>query len=475
MAIGFGIVGCGMISHFHARAIADVPGAKLVACFDAAAAAAERLAAAAGCRAYSSLPAMLADPAIDVVTIATPSGAHCEPAVAAAEAGKHVVVEKPLEITLGRCDRIIAACARSGVVLSTVFPSRFHAASVQLKRAVEQGRFGRLTVGDAYVKWFRSQEYYDSGAWRGTWELDGGGALMNQAIHSVDLLTWLMGPVVEVRAAAGLLAHERIAVEDVAVAAVALRQRGLGRHRGEHGGLSRLPQADRAARHGGLGGLGGRGPRPLGFCQGQAQRRGDPRDDGRPAKRRRRGLGPGCHRPPRPRPAIPRRPSGDQEGRARRRSTARKAAARWRSSWRSTSRRKRAGRSPCRSRGTRCSKPGRRGWGSRCKKGKTGKGEKGNGGKVPSFPFSLSYTSPSTAGTAGPTLFRPASLPSPLFPGQRPAILTRSSIASGLDSLLEGSGGRGVGRVQSAWSVPANGGQRCLFRAVGNSRRGATL
>jgi predicted dehydrogenase len=228
MPIGFGIVGCGMISHFHARAIADVPGAKLIACFDRVPAAAERLAAAAGCKAYSSLPAMLADPAIQVVAIATPSGAHWEPAVAAAKAGKHVIVEKPLETTLRRCDQIIEACRKAGVVLSTIFPSRFHHSSVQLKQAVDQGRFGRLTVGDAYVKWYRTQQYYDSGAWRGTWELDGGGALMNQAIHSVDLLAWLMGPVAEVRALTGLLAHERIAVEDVAVAAVRFANGALG-------------------------------------------------------------------------------------------------------------------------------------------------------------------------------------------------------------------------------------------------------
>ena len=171
---------------------------------------------------------MLADPAVQVVTIATPSGAHLEPAVAAARAGKHVIVEKPLEITLGRCDAIIAACQKAGVVLSTIFPSRFHASSIEMKRAIEQGRFGRLTIGDAVVKWYRSQQYYDSGAWRGTWQLDGGGALMNQAIHSVDLLAWLMGPVVEVQAKTGLLAHERIAVEDVAVAAVQFANGALG-------------------------------------------------------------------------------------------------------------------------------------------------------------------------------------------------------------------------------------------------------
>ena len=131
---------------------------------------------------------MLADAKVDAVTICTPSGAHLEPAVAAANAGKHLIVEKPLEVTLPRCDKIIEACRRNKVVLSTVFPSRFHESSELVKRAIDGKRFGKLTLGDAIVKWYRSQEYYDSGAWRGTWELDGGGALMNQAIHSVDLL-----------------------------------------------------------------------------------------------------------------------------------------------------------------------------------------------------------------------------------------------------------------------------------------------
>jgi len=228
MATGFGIVGCGMIAEFHARAIGDVEGARLVACYDTVPQAADRLAEKTGAKAYHDLEAMLADGAVDVVTVGTPSGAHMEPAVAAARAGKHVIVEKPLEITLARCDQIIDACREAGVVLSTIFPSRFHDSSTQMKRAVDQGRFGRLTVGDAYVKWYRTQEYYDSGQWRGTWELDGGGALMNQAIHSVDLLTWLMGPVAEIRAQTGLLAHERIAVEDVAMATLKFANGALG-------------------------------------------------------------------------------------------------------------------------------------------------------------------------------------------------------------------------------------------------------
>jgi predicted dehydrogenase len=228
MAHGFGIIGCGMISRFHAKAVKDIPSARVVACFDTIPAAADKLAAEVGCRAYHNLNDMLANPEVTVVVIGTPSGAHWEPAVAAAEAGKHVIVEKPLEITLARCDQIIAACRQAGVKLSAVFPSRFHASSVALKRAVERGRFGRLTLGDAYVKWFRTQQYYDSGAWRGTWELDGGGALMNQAIHSVDLLVWLMGPVTEITAFTDTLAHERIAVEDVATATLRFTNGALG-------------------------------------------------------------------------------------------------------------------------------------------------------------------------------------------------------------------------------------------------------
>lgn len=228
MATGFGIIGCGMIAKFHARAIADTRGAKLVACFNRTLPAAEKLAAEFGCKPYDDLGAMLADEKVEVVVIGTPSGAHLEPAVAAARAGKHVIVEKPLEITLKRCDKIIETCRANSVTLSTIFPSRFHESAVEIKRAMEAGRFGRLTVGDAYVKWYRTQQYYDSGKWRGTWELDGGGALMNQAVHSVDLLLWLMGPVAEVTAQSAMLAHERIAVEDTVVATLKFANGALG-------------------------------------------------------------------------------------------------------------------------------------------------------------------------------------------------------------------------------------------------------
>ena len=228
MSIGIGIVGCGMIANFHARAIKDANGANLVGVAARRSEAATEFAASHGCRGFESLEEMLADPEIQAVSICTPSGAHMDPAVAAAKAGKHVVVEKPLEITTERCDKIIKACDEAGVRLSVTFQSRFHEASKLMRKAIQQGRFGKITMGDAYVKWYRSQEYYDSGAWRGTWNLDGGGALMNQAIHSVDLLLWLMGDVKELSAMTATLTHERIEVEDIAIANLRFANGALG-------------------------------------------------------------------------------------------------------------------------------------------------------------------------------------------------------------------------------------------------------
>lgn len=228
MSIGIGIVGCGMIANFHAKAIADAQGAHLVGCADRVAEYAGKFAEKHGCRGFESLEAMLADSEVDAVTICSPSGAHLDPALAAAAAGKHIVVEKPLEITTERCDQIIKACDKAGVKLAVTFQSRFHESSKLMKQAVEQGRFGKVTMGDAYVKWYRTQEYYDSGAWRGTWALDGGGALMNQAIHSVDLLVWLMGPVAEISAMTATMTHERIEVEDIAVANLKFANGALG-------------------------------------------------------------------------------------------------------------------------------------------------------------------------------------------------------------------------------------------------------
>jgi predicted dehydrogenase len=229
-ALGFVIVGCGMIARFHARALTEIPGAKLVGLVSRNAGNAENLAGELGlrCEITSDLAVMLRREDVHVVIVCTPSGAHAEPAVAAANAGKHVVVEKPLEITLDRCDQIMGACERNRVKLCTIFPSRLSDANLALKAAVVAGRFGRLTLGETTCKWLRPQSYYDEGGWKGTQALDGGGALMNQAIHNVDLLLWLMGPPTHVVGFTATLAHERIEVEDTAVACLRFANGALG-------------------------------------------------------------------------------------------------------------------------------------------------------------------------------------------------------------------------------------------------------
>jgi len=225
---GFGIIGCGMIARFHASAIAEMRGWKVIAGADVHEPSAAKFGKDIGCCAYTDFLKMLERDDIDIVTVCTPSGAHAEPAIAAAKAGKHVIVEKPLEITLARCDHIINACDKAGVMLGTVFPSRFSDAAMLVKKAIDSGRLGRISLADAYVKWWRTQEYYDSGQWRGTWKLDGGGALMNQSIHAIDLLQWYAGPVESVRAVVNTAAHKRIEVEDVAVAALRFKSGSLG-------------------------------------------------------------------------------------------------------------------------------------------------------------------------------------------------------------------------------------------------------
>jgi predicted dehydrogenase len=227
---GVAIVGCGMIARFHAKALAEVPDTRVVALVSRNAANARKMAEELklSCDIATDLAPVLSRRDVHLVIICTPSGAHQEPAVAAANAGKHVVVEKPLEITLERCDAIIDACQRNGVQLCTIFPSRFADANRALKQAVETGKFGRLTLGETTCKWWRPHSYYDEGGWKGTQALDGGGALMNQAIHNVDLLLWMMGPVTHVNGFTATLAHERIEVEDTAVACLRFASGALG-------------------------------------------------------------------------------------------------------------------------------------------------------------------------------------------------------------------------------------------------------
>src|SRR5712691_2087329 len=213
----FGIVGCGVIGPLHAKAIASLPDAELVAVADSDVGRARAFAEKYGARAYGELGEMLGKEEPDVVDICTPSGMHGEHACLAMRAGCHVIVEKPMEITLARMEEMLRVQQETGRKLAVISQHRFDEASQCVHELVEQKALGRLVLGNAVIPWWRSQGYYDSGEWRGTWALDGGGILMNQSVHSIDLLQWLMGPVKSLCAYTDRLVH-RLEIEDVAVA-----------------------------------------------------------------------------------------------------------------------------------------------------------------------------------------------------------------------------------------------------------------
>lgn len=223
----YGIVGCGVIGPTHAEAVAGLADADLVAFCDVIPDRAAKLAERFGGTAYDILGEMLARERLDLVSICTPSGYHGEHACAVMRAGAHVLVEKPMEITRPAMEEMLRVQQACGVRLGVVSQHRFDPASVQVHGLVRDGAFGRLVLGVAHVPWWRSQAYYDSGAWRGTWAVDGGGVLMNQSIHSIDLLTWMMGPVRSVTAYTDTLAH-RMETEDVAAAVLRFASGALG-------------------------------------------------------------------------------------------------------------------------------------------------------------------------------------------------------------------------------------------------------
>ncbi len=214
----FGIVGTGMIANFHAKAIEAMQDSSLHSCFDRNPERAADFAEKNGIKSYATMEEFLADPELEIITVGTPSGIHLEPALAGINAGKHVICEKPLEVTTQRIDPLIEASKKNNVTLAAILNRRFNESVVVLKDAVEKGRFGTLSLVEASIKWYRDQAYYDSAGWRGTWALDGGGALMNQSIHIIDQLIHTIGSVTRVTASMALLAHENIEVEDTAVA-----------------------------------------------------------------------------------------------------------------------------------------------------------------------------------------------------------------------------------------------------------------
>lgn len=225
--VKFGIVGCGMISEWHAEALLRIEGALLCGAADDCEQNLYKFTEKFHIRPYKSIENMLSCRDIDAVCICTPSGTHAQLAIQALQAGKHVVVEKPMAITVEQCDQVLAVCEKQGVKFSVISQLRFSEAILKVKRALEQKALGRIIYGDLYMKFSRTKEYYQTAGWRGTWRMDGGGALMNQGIHGIDLLLSIMGDVASVTAHARTLVHD-IEVEDTAAALIEYKSGALG-------------------------------------------------------------------------------------------------------------------------------------------------------------------------------------------------------------------------------------------------------
>jgi predicted dehydrogenase len=222
-----GILGGGNISDTHARAAAAIPGVEVVAFHGSNRERTAALAKPYGARTYDSLDGFLDHKPMDIVAIGTPSGVHAEQGIAAARRGLHVLVEKPIDITTRKADALIEACDAAGVKLGVFFQDRLRPAIVEIKRMIDDGTLGKPVMIAGRVRWYRPPEYYSKSKWRGTWALDGGGALMNQAIHTVDLVQWMFGPVARVSATVGTLVHQ-IEVEDTAAAVIEFASGAIG-------------------------------------------------------------------------------------------------------------------------------------------------------------------------------------------------------------------------------------------------------
>ena len=226
--MNFGIIGYGTIGRTHAQVIESIPGARLAAIATRTPEKARMAGEKHGCAFYTDYREMLKRNDIDIVTICTPAALHLQMALDTAAAGRHCIVEKPIEINAERAERVIEAFDRRGLTLSVIFQHRFDPASQAIKAAIDGGAFGRLNYGTAKTIWFRDEDYYRASIWRGAWDGDGGGALMNQAIHSIDLLQYLMGPVEAVCGKCGTLYHREIGTEDVGAALLRFKSGALG-------------------------------------------------------------------------------------------------------------------------------------------------------------------------------------------------------------------------------------------------------
>lgn len=215
---GIAVVGYGLIGKIHLKALKEIPHYRVTGIWGRDFEKTKGVADEFGIYAYPSYAQALADPEVDIIDICMPSGLHAHYGLPACEAKKHVIVEKPMDVSMTAARSLVEACREAGVSLAVILQNRFAPSAVKVKRAVESQLLGRLYAGEATVKWFRDESYYTSSEWKGTKRFDGGGAFINQAIHTLDLLLWFMGG--EVKSVASLIrtAHHDIEVEDLGIA-----------------------------------------------------------------------------------------------------------------------------------------------------------------------------------------------------------------------------------------------------------------
>lgn len=224
----FAIIGAGMIGELHAKVISEMENAKLVAVCSRDLDRAKRLIDQYGGEPTTDFDALIKRNDIDAISICTASGEHALYGIPAAQAGKHIMVEKPIDISLAKADALIQTCDANQVKLGVIFQLRFLDISQEVKQALTNNVLGKLVMADCYMKFYRPQDYYDNSRWKGTIALDGGGALINQGVHGLDLLLYLAGDIASVKAYTGMLAHQNIEVEDTCVAAVKYTHGALG-------------------------------------------------------------------------------------------------------------------------------------------------------------------------------------------------------------------------------------------------------
>lgn len=225
---GLGIVGCGNISDMHAQAIINSERGTLVSAHSRTESRLKAFCDEYNISGSTSFDDFLKNPDLDAVSICTPSGTHLDYGILAAEAGKHIIVEKPIEVTVERGRALIKCCKENGVQLAVIYQNRFIDDVVKMKQAIDGGEIGLPILASASVRWFRSQEYYGDSTWRGTFALDGGGVVINQSIHTIDLLQWFIGDVESVSGFKGTFTHNQIEAEDTAVACLRFKNGAIG-------------------------------------------------------------------------------------------------------------------------------------------------------------------------------------------------------------------------------------------------------